>query len=380
MNNYIIKHPFVVAFIIYLSTTEFVSNSILLLVLPFILIERRFKINKHHDRRYFFLLIVVLAILNEVYGILFNHIELENILYVLPYFLLTFLVIIITDYINKPIVKWILLFIIFEIAVGVLQYILGVRSFTTFRGSIDLPETNLFYLKNVYGISGNSSGFSAKIFIALLLYYKDKSVIRLKEPIFLAIIIIGLIITFNRTMIIASLIFLFLLFLKDYRINSKKNIIIKLLVLISVLITIYIIYVNYFDIIIQQFYVGRDSLSDASYYERQDIVNYFLSFIKDNPLLGNNSFKLNYTTLDGRVLHAHNSYLQLFANNGLIISSLYLYFVSSYINKQNFIFVIPILITGLAQTSIFWGVSFFDLILFYFLFNIRKDNSYTPTK
>jgi len=91
-------------------------------------------------------------------------------------------------------------------------------------------------------------------------------------------------------------------------------------------------------------------------------------FIKHNFFWGNNSYKY-YINYYGAKAHAHNSYLQILATHGVAIFFLYLLLVFRNIRKDNYIYVIPILIYSLSQYGIFWGFSLTDIVLFIFLFS-----------
>jgi len=55
------------------------------------------------------------------------------------------------------------------------------------------------------------------------------------------------------------------------------------------------------------------------------------------------------------------------ATHGIVISFLYFIFIIFNINRENFIYIIPILIVSLFQYAIFWGVSFLDIVFLHFL-------------
>ena len=97
---------------------------------------------------------------------------------------------------------------------------------------------------------------------------------------------------------------------------------------------------------------------------RSEIWTFFLLFISDNFIFGNGSVKLY---AEGG-MHAHNSFLQLLANNGIVLSFLYIAWLGININKNNFIYVISILIFSTAQYGVFWGTSVMDITLFLLLF------------
>jgi hypothetical protein len=363
------KSSILIALFIYLGTTEFAPHYFQLFALPLIFfIERdNFKLV---DKYKLLTLMVALCVVNETIGISFGSIIVTNIFSIFPYFILIIFTIFLSDNINISIIKWILLFIGFEILIGIIQSLLGVQSF---NNSVSLMNDGLLYNQKVYGLSSNSSGFSLKIFLGLLLFVGFRKKLSINKYIYISLIIIGLIITFNRTYIFGSVLFGLLYY---YNIISKKESskMKRWFIYLGVSLFFVVLIISFREIILEQLFRGRTDLSESmsALSERDLIYKYFWDFILENPWLGNNSFKLLFTTFDGRILHAHNSYLQLFATNGILIGSLFMFFIIKHINKDNYIFVLPILISGLLQYSIFWGTSFQDLVFYVILFSNFK--------
>ena len=123
----------------------------------------------------------------------------------------------------------------------------------------------------------------------------------------------------------------------------------------------------------KQFLRGNSDYSNITYVlsERDIIYIYFIDKIVSNPLQGNYSQKLLYTTPDGRILHAHNSYLQTAANHGLVIFAFFLIFIIILFRRKEKVFTIPFFISGILQYSIFWGASVAD-VFFYNLIEPKK--------
>jgi len=363
------KSSILIAFFIYIGTTEFAPHYFQLFALPLVfLIERdNFKLV---DKYKLLTLMVALCIVNETIGISFGSIIVTNIFAIFPYFILIIFTIFLSDNINTSILKWILLFIGLEIVIGILQSMLGVQSFTN---SVSLMNDGLLYNQKVYGLSSNSSGFSLKIFLALLLFVGFQKDLAINKYIYISLIIIGLIITFNRTYIFGAVLFGLLYYYNKIS-NQESSKMKRWFIYLGVSLVFVVLIISFKEILLQQLFRGQTDLSESmnALSERDLIYKYFWDFIVDNPWLGNNSFKLLYTTLDGRILHAHNSYLQLFATNGILIGLLFMYFIIKHINKNNYIYVLPIIISGLLQYSIFWGTSFQDLIFYVFLFSSYK--------
>ena len=364
------KNSFIIAFFIYLSSTEFAPHFLQLIVLPLLFFKNKkeFKLTGNYK---IILFLVYCCIINEIIGIVFfSYHTIISYFDIVPYFIFIIFTIILSRNITISIVKWILLFICIEIILGLIQYQLGVKSFTN---STDLLNDGILMNQRVHGLSGNSSGLAQKTFFALLLFVAFLDKIRFNKYIFFSIILIGSIITFNRTFIFSSFIFIVLSY--RYKIKMFVSSRFKRLLIYSGLFGVIVLLISSFnDVLITQLLRGRTEITDSmsALSERDLLYKYFFDFIKQNPFLGNNSFKLNYTTVDGRVIHAHNSYLQLFANNGIFIGSIFLTFIIKLINRDNYIYVLPILLSGVLQYSIFWGTSFADLFFYFFIFSKYK--------
>jgi len=100
----------------------------------------------------------------------------------------------------------------------------------------------------------------------------------------------------------------------------------------------------------------------------------FYLFIQDHLVYGNNSVKL---WLDG--YHAHNSYIEVIATNGIFISLLYFVLIYRNIRKSNWVYVIPIMVFSLTQYGFFWGISLMDILFYVILFKIKPDNKESTT-
>ena len=87
--------------------------------------------------------------------------------YFLPVFFLP-LVIISAVYIsNKIVIRYLILFVVFEILIGCVEYVVGYRSIFLGNEATNIIESRkLLYDSHVYGLSANSSVLGLKIFIA----------------------------------------------------------------------------------------------------------------------------------------------------------------------------------------------------------------------
>ena len=276
----------------------------------------------------------------------------------IPYSIFIIATINFSKFLNKEIIRIIFYIILFETIIGILQYLMGVRYFIEpiTSNSQELGDSDYLYYNKVYGLSTVTSIFALKIFIGILLThylcFKGK-----KRSLFYTILMFGLIVTFNRTAIVASIIFVLIIIFTQIKQGNQK---LKILTLFGSIISLIFIY-NYFDVIENQFFRGREV--DLS--GRDKVFPYYIDFIANYPFFGNYFTKLWVEITSGRIYHAHSSYLQTLSNMGLPIGIAIFTYIFSKISKLNYMFIIPMLIYSAFQYGILWGVSFMDIIFFY---------------
>lgn len=358
------KRDLFAAFLLFFCSMCIFPSHLFVLAFLFIVFISKGTFNWREEKKsyHIVLIIIFLSLLNQSLNVVTGA-NIQNIEQFIPYSTLIIVTMAAAHAVNTNILKWFVLFVCLDILVGIYEVSVGINSIFGHIGTETL-DTNLFYDKTVYGLNGNSSGLAEKILLATMLYYRYPETRIVEKIIFYPLIIVGLLISFNRSAIIATFVFLILV-----NFSSLK----KIVLYIGVLFVIGLFFTPSNDIvelITAQFSRGRDSIFDSgASSERDFIYPYYWNFIKDNPILGNGSFKLLVNMGDGRILHAHNSYLQTMATNGLPIASLYFILVLRKMNKYNYKFIVPLLICSLFQTTIFWGVSIADFCLYHFLFN-----------
>lgn len=276
--------------------------------------------------------------------------------------------------------------IVFEGIVVLIEWYLGTESILPGISKVEeFSISDVLYNTRPYGLSGNSSGVSDKIFLAFLfMSYLNKK--WTKTILFYVILITALILSFSRTAISAILFFYFLTFLEkaflfycNYNISKIKKIFYTISILfISTLIVIGLN--SLFEAFIFQFSRGGD-ISDTSFLlsSRDTIWANFISFIFKNPFFGNGSVKYMIMDASGAYAHGHNSFIMILATHGLIITILYLFLIGFNINRYNWKFVFTICIYSFGQYMIFWGISFADIFFLFFLF-LNKTNSINAEK
>jgi hypothetical protein len=361
--------PFVIAFLFFICSTGIVTSHFYFVCM--LLTIMYYKRNVQMDTSFTIMKIIVfLSILNEAIGLLFNdHLVMNSALEFIPYSALILFTMYTSKMIDDRIFKWLVFFIVIDIGCAFFQRIIGVNSFfastTTEMGNV------LFYDMSVNGFHVNSAGLGESVFFGLLLYERYPNCRFIKGVLFYPLICAGAFLCFNRTLMVALVVFFILKAIKE----RKKYI----LFIIGLLLFIFVISNKFLmDLIFMQFFRGADSLDIGNAVSERDIVYpYYWNFAKDNFLFGNSSFKYYVEVFkDGRQFHAHNSYLQTLANNGFIISTLYFFIILKNIRKDNYYLILPVLIFSCFQTFILWGLSLGDLIFYNILLkNKEKHNN-----
>lgn len=290
----------------------------------------------------------------------------------IPYTVLIVSVVYFSRYLNKEIIYYLCLLLLFEIGVGIIEFVLGIPFIfapSAGTGETEYGSTDLLYFNRVFGLSSAVSVFAQKVLITLvLIHYIDFS-IKVRR-ILLFFLLIGFLVSFNRTAIVSGVLFLLLYYFR--KINIKR-ITVGLIGLMGI---IYLVFSN-LEIIIQQFFRGK---TEIDYSGRDNIFDFFVSFIKDNFLWGNYVQKLWYKPTANELYHAHNTYLETIASTGIIIS----FFLFSFIfftakRRKTFLYIAPFLIYSMSQFGFFWGISLLDIIFFYLLQDGISKNTISQT-
>lgn len=361
-----------IAVLLVLPSFAFVPLYLYLLLVP-LMITRNTKLDFNF---YLIVLIVLLCLINQILNL---KVLLRDFSYsdMIPYTVFIMISYLFGKNVNARVFHYLLLFISFEIFIGVLEYMSGVKSFfpavlNKIVGEAPFGFNGLIYYKRVAGLSANSSGFAFKVFVGILLLHYLKIKGR-KLYIYAIIFAVGLLITFTRSVILAVLFFLVLAniprisrFVKD--LLNKKLRIIYILLGVGLFVLVFLVLSNWEDLYFQ---LNR-GMEDVDMSERDIVLQRYYNFLEEHIYFGNGSYKL-WVNINGVLYHGHNSFLQTFATHGIFIGLIFLYLVFRNMNKYNFYYLLSFLVLSLFQYVIFWGVSFMDLIFFYFLF-ITKDS------
>lgn len=364
-----------ISLILYLSTTVFFSISLLVLVIPLVLIRYYLFLDekKYFSEKEFVGYCVIglsacfLLVLNVLHGPVISNVNEGSLLGDIPYIVFLPLAFLLGKYLKFRDLRIIQVLIIFEIIVGVVEYLAGVPTF--FRNNTgvgELGDSGILYQSRVFGFSPNSSTLAAKIiYLATIsiVVYKNKNKVGLFDKLVVLFVLIGLFVTFNRTAIIA--VFLSILVLFGFKL---KNMMLLTFPLIAVVIFKW-------DAISEQLTRGRGTVDVSG---RDQIFNYFYTFWTDNPLFGNFGTKLWWNS-SGSIWHSHNSYLEFLASNG-IIASLFLLIGWVLIFGRKTIIILPILVFSVFQYGFLWGLSFYDVvmsaIIYSYVANVKTNSGY----
>jgi len=263
--------------------------------------------------------------------------------------------------------KVLLVLVFVETMVVFWEYASGVSTFfTSLERFSEIGTNELWYYNKPLGLSLNSSAIALKLLIAFLLI--DIIKIRGVLSLFLKFVfLLGIFMTFNRSVIVALVTFQLLktlMYFSQTKLSSIRWVFIMMAVGSIFVICVSILFV-YWDVLVNQMTrnTGKVELSG-----REQIWNYFLNFISENLFFGNHSKKIYWGDY-----HAHNSFLQLIANNGVLIALGYIYLIVRNIRKSNVIYVISILTYSFFQYGIFWGISLLDIIFFHLLLRFKRE-------
>lgn len=250
-----------------------------------------------------------------------------------------------------------LFLVAFEVFIGYIEYVIGVRSIigVEFKGEAEFGQLDYLYSNRVFGLGLNSSAFAAKLLFGLVIicYFKSNARIQRYHYYLLAIFISGFFVNFSRTSLVSCAIAL-IVFL--YLHGSRRFFIL--------FIPIVFVTIGAFDYFWNEFTRGGGGID---YSGRDDIFPVFSHFITEHPWLGNFGFKYYFGGIDG-VYHAHNSYLQVAATSGLPFLIALLFFIFYFPKFQLIIICLPLLIYSIFQYGLFWGASLYDQIFWFLLF------------
>lgn len=282
--------------------------------------------------------------------------------------------------IDNKVAKFLIFLILFEILVGVTQYVVGVPTYFSFVNTtgIGISEGNLLYNKRVFGLSTNSSVLSGKAMVMLCLYYgffSKGNFVREAKLIHLAVLI-ALMITFSRTGIVAYLMLVGLLVLKV--IWSSKGPFVVFVILSSIIMAV--LFLD-FSLLVEQFTRGRGTVEVSG---RDLIWAEYIEYIKRQAFFGNYGLKHYLYIEPYGLMHAHNSIIMTTYVLGLVpLMLIILPLMAMVLLNIRLVYVLtPLVLFSMAQYYLLWGASFADVILFALIFNssskLKENSCSTP--
>lgn len=318
--------------------------------------EILYNINKN---RQFFISICIFVFLCLINSVLHGFISMPN------FILLPFTVLMSFGFKKEDIKVFVFLTFI-EIGIGLFEQITGISSILPSDETVDFAGEELLYFRKAVGISNGSAAFGIKILFCLFfVFLLGEEVSRGRRILYSSILYLGILTTFNRTALIVAILFL-LVFNFDKHKRFLFHTIKGQRLLTSFLIIVVIAANALYDSIFYQLARGGDNVDISG---RDEIWNSFFAFIKEHLFFGNGSCHLLVPYSDGTRAHAHNSFIQLLADNGIILASIFLVILLSRLNKRNRIYVLCLFVASLTQYVVFWGMSAADVFLYIFLCN-----------
>lgn len=374
--------------IVFLSTIAYIPHSIFVLGPVYYLIasdksERTNFVSKKLTLNTLIIsLIVLLSLLNSLLGFTSD----SNLSQLFPYTALMFLGYFFAKTLKTSDLKIIIFLISIESIIVIAQHFMEINTFfPELIKETSLPSQineDLLYYNRALGLSTNSSVAALKFLLGFILI----DYLKLNGKLFVAIktiLFVGLFYTFNRTVLavliaylVAGLVLPILEIITDlleYRIKKKSFLVALFGGLFLILFMLLVI--MKIDVIITQ--ITLDKGMDLS--GRELIWADFIQFIKENLLFGNHSSKYYFADYYSGPIHAHNSFLQIMANHGIIITLLFLLLILVNITKKNVMFVFTLLLYSLFQYGVFWGISITDIVLFIILFRQPEDYTWRNT-
>lgn len=378
----------------------------------------RLKINEfrtnYKDRKYYPIYLVGIILFVSLINKTFNgHVIISMRDYYASFYLLPALVICSLFLNNKNFFRGLIVLTLLEIVVAIAEFYVGNRSFLLDLGDLQYFDSySLLYDSRVYGLGVNSSVLSYKILIAFFLvdYTSMRKSFEWGTRILL---FIGLVITFGRTTILVLFFYWILKVIVSLISKNRKENIKSTHFQFSVATLILVLVFNSYvkDQLTRGSKIGesvgvaalekqeemplivnsipmkaaemdpkKQKLGDKIFTRLESVqtsgrkkiwLNY-INYIDDHLWFGNGSDRLYIKIwLEDKVsiksIHAHNSFIQLLASNGLLIFILYLVFYFIWMKSTNYTVILAILVYSLGNFGIFWGFSYLDIIFLIFL-------------
>ncbi len=292
---------------------------------------------------------------------------------------------------RKTVYKYVIFLISIEALFAIAEYIVGVSSFyTSLKLFREFENYDLLYYTRVFGLSGNSSGMSIKFIIGIVLL-NIVNFGKWKNFGFEILFLIASIFTFGRIALIAIFIYYCLKLFDSLVVKRNFNLLKTLPFLLFLLFFSFnpTWTKNQFtrnNMKVSENGIGHDGngntfledegidkidfditkdlgIGNINMSGRNQIWNTFVKYGIKHYAVGYRGKKF----MIGKV-HAHNSYIEIFASFGVFMLLFLGFIFMRKINKTNYVLVLSLLILAFGQYLIFWGISFFDVIFYSLLF------------
>lgn len=361
-------------------------------------------------------LIMLLALINKVV----NGHEIYSLRdYYAPFYLFPLLILTSRLSFSLRLFKFLVLITALESVVALTEYAFGTRSFFMSLGDVGvIHDYNLLYNSRVYGLSENSSILGMKLLVAFILIdfvRMDKK----WEWILRVLLLGGLIVSFSRIPIFVAIAYWGITFLLAVFRKGTNRLAPSILFRVSILVLAIVLAsplkyqltrgekdaesafeiddefiekktlenTNAIRLAKGQSDPALQGLGDRLMLQAEGVqssgrkriwLNY-INFIEDHPWFGNGSDKLMFYSYlpksdSFKFIHAHNSYLQLLATHGILISLLFLAFYLCYMKWRNILAIGAILLYCTANYGLFYGFSYMDVIFLILLVYPLKPN------
>jgi len=283
-----------------------------------------------------------------------------------PQFILLPLTVFIATQFTKKDARVLSFLVAFEVGVAILEYFAGVSTFLPGLKNYEVfSDSELMYFHRPLGLSVNSSILAVKCLLALLLIDFFNRYHTLIDKVLWLVLLVGVYLTFGRTVFLSLLVFFGFKILYWYR--SRKSAVTWFYAIAGAIIVL-VFAVDFLienqEVIVNQLTRNTQKVDLSG---REKVWPFYIEFIKENVWFGNGSYKIWFG-----LYHAHNSFLQIIATNGILISSLYFGLILYYINHKNLIYILTILVYSIFQYAIFWGVSITDIVFLFFLLESKR--------
>lgn len=306
--------------------------------------------------------------------------------------------------------------VLVEVLVASVEYLGGVRSFfLPLTKELTIQSKASLYDSRVYGFGANSPIFALRCLIALFFLQGVQWKRWLKTSAFL-LLVAGILLSFNRSVIVAVWIFLFFSVLqliwarrnswKQWlRLPEMQDVLLASLVIILLFTNSFVwssftrggkqeqleipigkIDWSEYDLSCSEQHAlpmkNASEVDTTGWFSktlldktrgmnssgRKLIWLNFTEFLSDHPLFGNGSDKLmlrsiNPKTREVELVHAHNSFFMIFTTHGVLIGAFFLLMYLFWWKWRNVPFVLAALVYSLLQYGLFWGFSYFDVVL-----------------